>query len=169
MKAKSLSTNKTNYDTPTNLIRNSTETMSAILSNVDIFESCSFNFEKNQNLSESLSILTQQLHINESYFSKILDPSSGSYYIEKLTDEIAKNAWEKFKNIEKEGGLFDLINSEKLHKIIQKDFKEKLEQIINREINLLGINQYPPLTNFNNLNKSKLNNSENLSNNTFKS
>ena len=167
LKAKSLSANKTNYDTPTNLIRNSTETMSAILANVDFFESCSFNFEKNQNLSESLSILTQQLHINESYLNKILDPSSGSYYIEKLTDELAKNAWEKFKLIEKEGGLFELIRSEKLYKIIEKDSKERLEQIINREINLLGINQFPPLTIFKNSNNSKLTNSKNLNNNTL--
>jgi len=36
----------------------------------------------------------------ESYFDKVVDPAAGSYYIENLTDLIAKNSWELFKVVE---------------------------------------------------------------------
>ncbi|MEZ4990256.1 MAG: methylmalonyl-CoA mutase family protein [Saprospiraceae bacterium] len=37
----------------------------------------------------------------------MVDPSSGSYYIEKLTDALAEAAWKQFQEIEAKGGFIN--------------------------------------------------------------
>ena len=54
---------------------------------------------------------TQTILREESHLDQVIDPAGGSYYIESLTEEIAKKAWELFKEIEENGGILEsLIN-----------------------------------------------------------
>jgi len=48
---------------------------------------------------------TQNLLLEESHLGKVIDPAAGSWYVEKLTDELAQRAWSWFQEIERAGGL----------------------------------------------------------------
>ncbi|MDX8032538.1 methylmalonyl-CoA mutase family protein [Lentzea sp. BCCO 10_0856] len=48
---------------------------------------------------------TQNLLLEESHLGEVIDPAAGSWYVEKLTDELAVAAWSWFQEIERAGGL----------------------------------------------------------------
>jgi methylmalonyl-CoA mutase len=48
---------------------------------------------------------TQNLLLEESHLGEVIDPAAGSWYVEKLTDELAARAWSWFQEIERAGGL----------------------------------------------------------------
>jgi methylmalonyl-CoA mutase len=140
--------NKSIYDPHTNLLRLTTESMSAILGGVDSLYVRPFDqLYKNPNeFSERISKNIQLLLKEESYLDKVADPSSGSYYIETITDKIAAQAWETLKNIEKEGGFLEAIRKE----IIQKEIKEtnikRQELVAKKKEHILGASLYPNTT-----------------------
>lgn len=48
---------------------------------------------------------THALLMSESHVARVIDPSGGSWYVEKLTDELAQISWKFFQELEKAGGL----------------------------------------------------------------
>ncbi len=137
--------NKSIYDPYVNMLRTTTESMSAIISGVDSLTVKPFNsiYEDPTEFSERVARNQQLLLKEESYLDKIVDPSAGSYYIEKLTDSIAKEAWILFLEIESKGGYIEAFKKG----FIQDKFKETKDKrendIASRRISILGTNQYP--------------------------
>lgn len=54
---------------------------------------------------------TQALLVEESHLAKVLDPAGGSWYVESLTDALARAAWEFFQQIESAGGAVAALDS----------------------------------------------------------
>ncbi len=137
--------NKTIYDPYVNILRTTTESMSAILGGTDSLLVKPFNssFEQENDFSERIARNTQIILNEEAYFDKTIDPSGGAYYIESLTNSIAEHSWNLFLEIEKEGGYniaFDKgIIKEKIEETANK---RNINIAIKKEI-LLGTNQYP--------------------------
>ncbi|MCH2225524.1 MAG: methylmalonyl-CoA mutase family protein, partial [Crocinitomicaceae bacterium] len=138
-------TNKSLNDPYTNLLRQTTETLSALSAGVDSILVLPYDFHAKQGtseLSERMAINIPLILMEESYLDKVIDPSGGSYSIEQITDAIAQKAWTLFKDIETNGGLF---MDETLEKFIQ-DVQDKSEQRANALLNnahtLIGINKF---------------------------
>ena len=136
--------NQSLYDPYVNMLRGTTENMSAVLGNVDSFSVTPFDksFREPTAFSERIARNTQIILKEEAHLDKIVDPGAGSYYIESLTDSVAEEAWKIFLDIESKGGYLEALKNG----IIQDNIKETaLARDINiatrREI-LLGINQY---------------------------
>lgn len=95
----------------TNMIRAATQALSAVIGGADRL----YIMDSNAALDEHSTAFTRRIARNvqhilqlESYMDKVIDPAAGSYYIEKLTDKLAEQAWEKFQAIEKKGGYLKL-------------------------------------------------------------
>ena len=90
--------NKSNVDAYTNLLRTTTEGMSAIIGGCNSLSVLPYNYGFTDTDSFSNRIARNQQHIlkQESYLDKVWDISKGSYYIETITQQIAEKAWEKF-------------------------------------------------------------------------
>ncbi len=145
LQAKSLENNKTNDDEYNNLLRSSTEAMSAILGGVHNYQCSLFTDDTRlQSLAENLAIQTQLLHRYESHLDKVQESSSGSYYIETLTQILCKQSWSFFQHIEKNGGLLKMLQEGKLQEEITKEGERKQELVSKRNIHILGVNIYPP-------------------------
>lgn len=89
----------------TNMIRASTQAMSAVIGGAQRL----YVLPANHALNEASTSFTRRVARNlqhllkmESHLNQVIDPGAGSYYIEKLTLQLAKSAWEKFKALEKE-------------------------------------------------------------------
>jgi len=97
----------TTLDPHTNLLRHTTEAMSAVLGGADSLSVAPFDAlfaEANDfsgRLARNLSILLRE----ESGLGQVQDPAAGSYYLETLTDQLAQEAWTLFQNTEAAGGL----------------------------------------------------------------
>jgi methylmalonyl-CoA mutase len=100
--------NQTVYDPHVNLLRATTETMSAALGACDAFTVLPFDFARSPDATDDLGARlarnTQQVIKHEAYLDKVVDPAAGSYYLETLTDRIAKEGWALFQEIESAGG-----------------------------------------------------------------
>ena len=138
-------------------MRSSTESMAALIGGVDSFSCLAFNtidvadslLEEKSNprsdLGKLLALNTQLLHRHEAHLTRVSDPAAGSYYIEKLTDILARQAWANFQEIEKEGGIIKSLQSTKLQTKIKDQAKQKLEEVARGKITVLGSNAFPPL------------------------
>ncbi|MCK5028012.1 MAG: methylmalonyl-CoA mutase small subunit [Bacteroidales bacterium] len=137
--------NQTIYDPYVNMLRGTTESMSATIAGVDSLSVTPFNkaFESSTEFSDRIARNTQILLKEESYFDKIADPSGGSYYIENLTNSVAEHAWKLFQDIEAKGGYVEAFKAGFIQDQVTESANKRNMNIATRREILLGTNQYP--------------------------
>ncbi len=137
--------NKSIYDPHVNLLRTTTEGMSAALGNADSVTINPFDisFGKTDETSERIARNQQMIMKEEAYLDKIVDPAAGSYYIENLTHSIAHHAWEMFRDIEARGGMLACVKTGFIQEEIEHSRNKKILNIAQRKTIMLGTNQYP--------------------------
>lgn len=142
--------NKSMYDPNVNMLRSTTEAMAATIGGTNSLSLRSYDlaFKADDEFSRRISRNVQLVLKHESYFDKIVDPAAGSYYIETLTDKLAKQAWTLFQATEANGGLIKLALACEVKKEIEAVAQKRDLDIANRKITILGTNQYPNPTEF---------------------
>lgn len=137
--------NKTLYDFNVNLLRTTTECMSAILGGADSLCNMAYDAIYHKNNKFGSRIARNQLLIlkHESYFEKVANPAAGSYYIETLTLQLADKGLEIFKEIEKGGGFLSQLKEGIIQKKISESAAKEQEQFDSGELVLIGTNKYP--------------------------
>lgn len=137
--------NKTLYDPYVNLLRTTTEAMSAIIGGTQSLNILPFDtFYKDPDEFSNRLARNQQIILKEEvYLDKVVDPAAGSYYIENLTQLIADAAWKIFLEIEEKGGMVEAVKSGYVQDMVEKSAGQRLDDIANRRLIQLGTNQYP--------------------------
>ncbi len=140
--------NQTAYDPYVNMLRGTTEAMSAALAGVQSLEVLPFNdaFETPDVFSKRIARNVESLLKHESHFDQVVDPAGGSYYIENLTQSIAGEAWKLFLEIEEMGGYAAAFNAGFIVERVSASAAAKDKNIATRRQILLGANQYPNFT-----------------------
>ncbi len=146
--ASSSTWNKSIFDPYVNMLRTTTETMSAAIAGADSISVAPFDttFEEADDFGYRIARTQQLLLKEESYLDKIVDPAAGSYYIENLTDSIAQYAWQYFLTIEEKQGFANAIREGYVQDEIAKTAQQRDMDIATRRTTILGTNQYPNLT-----------------------
>ncbi|MDR2126033.1 MAG: acyl-CoA mutase large subunit family protein [Prevotellaceae bacterium] len=136
---------QTVYDSYVNMLRGTTEAMSATLAGVDSLEVLPFDtpFEEPSEFSNRIARNVQIILKEESYFDKVVDPAAGSYYVEKLTSLIADEAWKLFKTVEEKGGYTEAFKAGFIQEQVSASAKKHNVNIETRREIILGTNQYP--------------------------
>ena len=88
---------------------------------------------------------TQVILKEEAHLDKVLDPAAGSWYIENLCDSLARNAWERFQEIEQLGGLFAAMRRGVPQQWMAASREDRRARIANRRQVIVGTNKYPLL------------------------
>ena len=134
-------------DAHTNMLRATTEAMSAILGNVDgvLVDPYDKEFNNPSDFSSRIAGNISTILKEESYFGKVSNPVDGSYYIEEVTIKIAEKALELFKAIEANGGFYISFEGELIQEHIAQIRQEKVKLISQRRLPLVGVNKYPNL------------------------
>ena len=137
--------NKTIYDYNTNMLRTTTECMSAILGGANTVSNLSYDeiFHKNNEFGDRIARNQLLILKNESYFNKVNNPSDGAYYIESLTDQFSEKALELFKDIESNGGFFHQLIEGTIQRKIKESTAIEQDQFDNQNEILLGSNKHP--------------------------
>ena len=137
--------NKTIYDYNVNLLRTTTECMSAILGNADAITNLPYDnlYHKDNEFGDRIARNQLLVLKHESYFDKVHNPADGTYYIENITQQLAEKALFLFKEIEANGGFItQLIDGNIQRKIAESANKEQELFDSGKEV-LLGTNKYP--------------------------
>ena len=90
--------------------------------------------------SELISIRTQQIAQHETNITNVIDPLAGSYFIEWLTDELEKRAWDYLQKIEDMGGFLACLESGWLDKEFKDAMYENEKKVANGEKKVVGVN-----------------------------
>jgi methylmalonyl-CoA mutase len=137
--------NQTVYDSYVNMLRSTTEAMSASLAGVDSLEVLPFDYQYREpgEFSNRIARNVQIILKEESHFDKITDPAAGSYYIENLTNSFTEHSWDLFRKVEEKGGYTEAFKAGYIQgEIKAASAKRDLNIATRREI-ILGTNQYP--------------------------
>ncbi|KAF0195124.1 MAG: methylmalonyl-CoA mutase [Bacteroidetes bacterium] len=137
--------NKTIYDPYVNLLRTTTEAMSAAIGGADLITVLPFDLDYKEPDDFSLRIARNQQIIlkEESSLEKVVDPAAGSYYIESLTAAFADAAWKLFLEVEEKGGMIEAIKTGFVQDRVNESAKQRRAEIASRKTIVLGTNQYP--------------------------
>jgi methylmalonyl-CoA mutase len=123
------------YDPYTNLLRATTEAMAAVIGGCDSLEVRAVRFP------DRLALNAQRILKEESHIDRVADPAGGSYYIEALTDALAREAWKIFQQIEAAGGYAKAQSL--ISDAIAQSRAAKEKAIASRRKVLVGVNNYP--------------------------
>lgn len=138
--------NKSLKDPYTNLLRQTTEAMSAVLGGVNeliVRPYDEYAQSKESDLSNRMALNISNILKEESYMDKVVDPLGGSFSIEDLTNEMEENAWKLFQRIEKIGSFTTSNKNETLIKYVAETAKKRIEAFHSSERILIGVNKYP--------------------------
>lgn len=143
--------NKSVGDPYTNLIRQTTEVLSAMHAGVDCINVMPYERllpDSNQKFSRKMAINIPLILIEESKINAEIDALGGSYSLEDLTNQICQNSWELFSKIEQFGGIQEIeAKNYLINNILEKSLLKK-SKIATCEMVYVGVNKYQSSTNF---------------------
>jgi methylmalonyl-CoA mutase len=137
--------NKTLYDYNINMLRTTTECMSAILGGADTVCNMPYDalYHKSNEFGERIARNQLLILKYESYFGAVANPADGSYYIEELTRQIADKALKLFKEVEAKGGLIESLKEGVIQKKIRESAESEQELFDQGKAILVGTNKHP--------------------------
>lgn len=136
--------NKTLYDYNTNILRTTTECMSAILGGANAICNLPYDtiYHKDNEFGERIARNQLLILKHESYFDKVDNPADGTYYIESLTSQLAEKALELFKSIEANGGFLKQLKEGTIQRKIKESANKEQGQFDAGKEILLGSNKH---------------------------
>jgi len=137
--------NKTIYDYNINMLRTTTECMSAILGGANAVANLPYDtlYHKDNEFGDRISRNQLLVLKHESYFDKVKNPADGAYYIESLTEQLAEKALVLFKEIEEKGGFLALLNEGIIQRKISESAQKEQDLFESGKEVLLGTNKFP--------------------------
>jgi methylmalonyl-CoA mutase len=88
---------------------------------------------------------TQALLLEESHVGRVVDPAGGSWYVERLTEDTARAAWDWFTEIERAGGMATALDSGLVAGRLAGTWRKRAGAIAHRRDPITGVSEFPDL------------------------
>ncbi|GGQ10121.1 methylmalonyl-CoA mutase family protein [Streptosporangium pseudovulgare] len=88
---------------------------------------------------------THSLLLEESHVARVTDPAGGSYYVERLTRDLAERAWEWFREIEGAGGAGSRAGDDLVARRLAATRERRSEAVAHRRDPITGVSEFPDL------------------------
>jgi methylmalonyl-CoA mutase len=136
--------NKTLYDYNVNMLRTTTECMSAVLGGADAICNLRYDaiYHKNNEFGERIARNQLLVLKEEGYFDKVNNPADGAYYIESLTKQLAEKALKLFKSIEGSGGFLKQLKNHTVQKKIKESVQKEQHEFDQNKKVIVGTNAF---------------------------
>jgi methylmalonyl-CoA mutase N-terminal domain/subunit len=120
------------------------QALAAVLGGVQSIHTCSYDEAVGIPTEEShrTALRTQQILMWESGARQVADPLGGSYFVEKLTDDMEEAAWEIFEDLEARGGYMHGIETGEIKRAIDNSAYELKQRINSGSQPVVGVNKY---------------------------
>lgn len=139
--------NKTIFDPNVNMLRVTTETLSAVLGGCHSINVIPYDdaIGISGEFSRRIARNVQNILLHEAHMLDTIDPASGAWYLEVLTNQMAQKSWDLFREVEKLGGILEALKQGFVQSEIQKTAEARRSAVASRRETLLGTNKYPNL------------------------
>lgn len=136
--------NKTIYDYNVNMLRTTTECMSAILGGANVVYNLAYDaiYHKDNEFGERIARNQLLILKEESYLNKVNNPTEGAYYIEEITNQLAEKSLRLFKEIETTGGFLVALKTQKIQTKIKEIELQERKEVTEQKQFLVGTNCY---------------------------
>jgi len=127
-----------------NLIRTAIEALAAVLGGTQSLHTNSFDeaLALPTEHAVRLALRTQQVIAHETGVVNTIDPLGGSYYLEQLTNELERQAYDYFERIEELGGVIPAIEQNFMQREIAEASYRYQSEVERRERVIVGVNRY---------------------------
>ena len=131
----------------TNIMRTTIACTGAALGGADAIVVLPFTFALGKpdafarRVARNIQIVCQE----ESNLGRVVDPAGGSWYVENLTEDMAKKAWEIFQEIESRGGMLAGLTSGYVQDMIAKTAEARAKSVATLRQQLTGVSAFPIL------------------------
>ncbi|GAA1784627.1 methylmalonyl-CoA mutase family protein [Luedemannella flava] len=88
---------------------------------------------------------THALLMEESHLGRVIDPAGGSWYVERLTEDLARAAWTQFTQIERAGGLAAALSSALVAEQLADTWQRRVDNLAHRRDPITGVSEFPNL------------------------
>jgi len=145
IKAQTAQINKSEQDSYNNIIRATLEAMAANIAQADEIQVLPHDYlsDAPDGFSENIAANIQHILHYESRVDFVKDIALGSYFIEYLSYQLARKAWNLFQDIQNEGGIMLFAEKGLLKKIVLEVALRKIKDFQDKKIVLIGVNKYP--------------------------
>jgi methylmalonyl-CoA mutase len=89
---------------------------------------------------------TQAILVEESGLARVIDPAGGSWYVERLTDQLARAAWPVFQEIERAGGQHAALRSGLIAEQLAQNWAKRSSALARRREAVTGVSEFPNLS-----------------------
>ncbi len=88
---------------------------------------------------------TQALLVEEAHLARVIDPAGGSWFVEHLTDDLARAGWAFFQEIEAEGGAVAALDSGFVATATSEVRDRRIADVASRRTPITGVSEFPHL------------------------
>ena len=136
--------NETIYDPHVNVLRTTTEAMSAVLGGVDSVTVAPFDecYKTPDEASRRLARNTQIILKREALLSQVADPGAGAYCLEVITDFLAREGWKAMQKIEAGGGYRKAVADGLINEALKQSMAVREKAVVSRRRVFTGTNQF---------------------------
>ena len=138
---------KTVYDPYVNMLRTTTEAFAGVVGGLDSLHVGPFDepIRQGDEFSRRIARNTQIILQQECSLLQPVDPAGGSWYIETITMELARKAWNLFRQIEEQGGMLKALQAGLPQQYAEKTVKKRFANLGKRKDVIVGTNMYANL------------------------
>jgi methylmalonyl-CoA mutase len=136
--------NKTAIDPYVNMLRVTTEALAAAVGGVDSLHVAPFDEplrppdEFSRRIARNVQVILQE----EAHLTEVIDPAGGSYAVEMLTNQLAREAWSLFQEIERQGGMVAALQSGFVQAQVDEVAQKRYANLTTQRDVMVGTNRY---------------------------
>ena len=129
----------------TNILRVTTQTFAAICGGADAITTSPFDAALGlpEEQGRRLARNTQLILAEESHVGRVVDPAGGSWYVEQLTEQLARAAWAELRSLERVGGMVKALLDGEVHRRLEESWTARRSAIAHRRIPVTGVSEFP--------------------------
>ena len=135
----------TTRDPWVNSLRTTSGAFAAAVGGADILTVLPFDaaIGESEELARRIATNSQTILREESHIGRVVDPGGGSWYLEKLTDELAHAAWEHFQSIEGRGGMIAALLDGSIADELSRSQTSRQAMVATRREPVTGVSSFP--------------------------
>jgi methylmalonyl-CoA mutase len=137
--------NKSFADPHTNLLRQTTEVLSAISGGVDRLSVHPYDALSKHGTSKLAERMARNIPLilaEESYLNAVIDPLGGSYVLEEITHQLNELAWKRFIELDSMGGIRKQMALDHLRNSITETANKRIHSMKTKNSTYIGINKF---------------------------
>jgi len=96
-------------------------------------------------LGRRMSRNTKLVLDEESHLDGVADPAGGSFFLERLTEDLAEAGWKELQEIEKQGGIVAALRAGFVQARLEDAAARRREEVATRRLPITGVSEFPNL------------------------